>query len=153
MQNVADYEIHTPKRIDLNWVGMTKKLLRNIKWTVYGQDISEYYNTNPNLNFCRVETESLEQKFNRLFSEWQKESMFFSSMMEMAMLPSYQEIIGMGQQALPMILRKLNEKPDHLFWALRSISGEDPVPLENRGYVDRMGKAWIDWGRKKGIID
>ena len=42
-------------------------------------------------------------------------------------------------------------EPDHWFPALKSISGEDPVPPEDRGKVRRMTKAWLAWGEKQSL--
>ena len=73
-----------------------------------------------------------------------------SKAIEMAMHPAYQRIIGMGPVAIPFILRELEREPDHWFWALRAISGEDPIPPESRGKIDQMTAAWLRWGRQNG---
>lgn len=70
----------------------------------------------------------------------------------MAMLKPYQQIIGMGQAALPLILAELAREPDHWFWALEAITQEDPVPAEARGKVPEMADAWLAWGKQKGIV-
>jgi hypothetical protein len=101
---------------------------------------------------CVIKIESLQMKFKRLLAEWKEQSIFLSSATAMAMLPSYQEIIGMGEPVLPLILNELKDRPAHLFWALRAISGEDPVPPEDRGRINKMIEAWINWGRQKRII-
>lgn len=44
------------------------------------------------------------------------------------MHPAYQQIIGMGEKALPLILRDLRDRPTgHWFWALNAITGEEPT--------------------------
>jgi hypothetical protein len=96
--------------------------------------------------------ESLSEKFNRLYVEWDKESCFMSSITDMINLPSYQEIINMGYPVVPLILNKLKEDPDHLFWALCVITQENPVPYEHQGKIALMAQDWIEWGRKNGII-
>jgi hypothetical protein len=45
--------------------------------------------------------------------------------------PAYQRIIEMGQPVMPLIFRELEREPDHWFWALQSITGENPVKLES----------------------
>jgi hypothetical protein len=70
----------------------------------------------------------------------------------MAMHPAYQEIIGMGRDALPLILFELERKVDHWFWALRSITGIDPVRPEHRGDLNAMAADWIRWGSNQGIL-
>jgi hypothetical protein len=118
----------------------------------YRTDIDEYHEHSQRL--CVVENiESLSQKFKRLLAEWREQSAPMSSITAMAMLPSYQEIIGMGKPALPLILNQLKKEPDYLFWALKSITGIDPVPPKDIGDMKRMARAWIDWGRNHGIIE
>lgn len=66
------------------------------------------------------------------------------------MHPAYQTIIGMGPDAVPFLLRELEMNPDAWFWALRSITEADPVPLNVRGDVLAMARAWLAWGRNQG---
>ena len=73
-----------------------------------------------------------------------------SSTTDIAMLPSYQQIVGMGEIAVPLILRELETEPAQWFWALRAITGENPVPPESRGRVREMTQAWIEWGHREG---
>lgn len=91
-------------------------------------------------------------RFFTLKSQWEKETAVVSSVTQMAMHPSYQQIIGMGPAAIPLILNEMAVKPGHWFWALKSISGEDPVPPENRGRVREMTEAWLHWGREQNYL-
>ena len=68
------------------------------------------------------------------------------------MLPAYQQIIGMGLDALPLILRELQQEADHWFWALRAITGIDPVPKSSAGKIEEMRDAWLAWGYERGIL-
>ena len=63
---------------------------------------------------------------------------------------AYQKIIGMGTPVVGLILQDLKRQPDHWFWALRSITGENPVEPSNRGRVGEMATAWLEWGRQNG---
>lgn len=92
-------------------------------------------------------------RFNRLNTEWEAETAHFSSITKIAMHSAYQQIIGMGQIAIPLILSAMEKKPDHWFWALRSITGEDPVLPEHRGRLRQMTEDWLRWGRKNGYIE
>lgn len=56
----------------------------------------------------------------------------------------------MGKPAIALILQDLKSQPDHWFWALRSITGENPVQPEDRGRVAQMAAAWLEWGRQHG---
>ena len=90
-------------------------------------------------------------KFDRLAKKWKAESHFLSNTVQMAMLDSYQRIIGMGEAVVPLILETLAREPDQWFWALHAITEEDPVPVQARGNVREMARAWIDWGRQRGM--
>ncbi len=95
---------------------------------------------------------STEKRFAQLSRQWVEETAGRSTIREKASHPSYQAIIGMGSLAIPHILRALSESPNHWFWALHMITGEDPVPMEDRGDLERMSKAWIQWGRAHNLI-
>jgi hypothetical protein len=91
-------------------------------------------------------------RFSMLKAEWEADTAHLSSVTEIAMHPAYQQIIGMGPIAIPLILSEMKKKPDHWFWALKSITGEDPVLQENRGQILQMTKAWLRWGIEQGYI-
>jgi hypothetical protein len=95
---------------------------------------------------------TLEREFHRLARQWKEETEFQSAAERIAMHPAYQRIIGMGKEALPFILHDLQETHDLWFWALAAITGENPVPEEDRGYIDRMVRAWIRWGMRRNVI-
>ena len=84
-------------------------------------------------------------KFNQLKRQWEEESRFLSSISEIVMHPAYQSIIGMGKAAIPFIIRDLVESQNHWFWALKSITGEDPVPPSKRGKIKEMTVEWLRW--------
>lgn len=89
--------------------------------------------------------------FSRLAEEWRHERPRGVDVASMVMHPSYQRIIGMGEDAIPLILSELDRQPDHWFWALHSITGADPVPEECQGNISQMATAWLAWGRQEGF--
>ncbi len=89
-------------------------------------------------------------RFDRLAGEWRSAVRYVSSLSQMVTHPAYQRIIGMGVEAVPLMLERLRCEPEHWFWALKSISGEDPVPGEERGDVEAMSRTWLSWGRQHG---
>jgi hypothetical protein len=90
---------------------------------------------------------SSEQKFYSLKAKWLKEIEFLSDTNEICTCEAYQQIIGMGEAALPFIHVELQTAPDHWFWALKAITCEDPVPENERGNLAAMTKAWLEWLR------
>lgn len=91
-----------------------------------------------------------ETRFLKLKEEWEAGTAHLSSITEIAMHPAYQQIIGMGLIAMPFILNEMKKKPGHWFWALKSITGEDPVPPEQRGRIKQMTETWLRWGIQQG---
>ncbi len=95
---------------------------------------------------------SVTDRFHELLATWQEECKLLSSASQAAMHPAYQQIIGMGQDALSLIFQQMAETPDHWFWALRAITGENPVPPQDAGDVPRMTEIWLRWGRGHGYL-
>lgn len=90
-------------------------------------------------------------RFSRLVHEWESRKTASSLVMDHVQHPAYQEIISMGEKAIPLLLEQLREEcddPDHWFWVLHLITDEDPVPKADRGDTLRMAAAWLDWGRQ-----
>src|SRR5688500_13362738 len=71
--------------------------------------------------------------FAALVAQWKAARANVSRVDKMVLLAPYQQIIGMGHQAVPLLLKELNQAPDHWFWALHAITGVNPVPEEARG--------------------
>ena len=70
------------------------------------------------------------------------------------MHPAYQKIIGMGEPAVPLILKDLAENgPDDWFWALTAIADDNPITEDIAGDMNAMTAAWLQWGRKRGYLE
>jgi hypothetical protein len=95
---------------------------------------------------------SIRERFRRLADEWKDQSRHLSNTAQMAMLKPYQRIIGLGLPAVPLILEELQREPDQWFWALESITEQNPVPADAKGKVRLMAQAWIDWGKQQGYV-
>lgn len=91
-------------------------------------------------------------QFQELSRDWKAKRGASSSLADMSMLEPYQKIIGMGPDAVPLILAQLRaegSEPDQWFWALRILTGINPVKLEDQGDFRAMARAWIDWGSEQ----
>ena len=104
----------------------------------------ERANTAPEDNF--------EVTFRALTEWWREETGLLSSPSRKAAHPAYQQIIEMGEKAVPFILREMQDHPGHWSMALQAITGENPVPKEAAGHVIEVANAWLKWGRKKGHL-
>lgn len=94
----------------------------------------------------------LKRTFNKLARKWKRETINVSSMQQMVLHPAYGEIIGLGGDAIPLILKELEKEPDFWFWALMSLTREDPVTEEIRGDLKAMREVWLDWGIGHGYL-
>ncbi|MGH6670820.1 MAG: hypothetical protein ACRECV_02455 [Xanthobacteraceae bacterium] len=94
----------------------------------------------------------LQVKFDSLAAEWRRETQFSSSVTDMVLHPAYQQIIGQGIAMVPFILRDLQKGPDHWYWALGAITQQNAAENASEGDIEAICEAWLDWGRKRGII-
>ena len=89
-------------------------------------------------------------RFHTLAGRWKEETAHYSNVAKRALHPAYQEIIGMGERVVPLLLAELRQEPDDWFWALHAITGANPVPAASHGNVSAMAEAWIQWGLEQG---
>jgi hypothetical protein len=95
-------------------------------------------------------TEDVVTRFQTLAQRWKTDTAHVSNIGKKALHPAYQEIIGMGKAAIPLLLTELRREPDDWFWALHAITGAQPVPGESRGRLTEMTTAWLQWGLAQG---
>ncbi len=95
---------------------------------------------------------SLEEKFRDHAARWERETGYLSSTPKKILHESYQAIMAMGPDVVPILLRDLQTTQRSWFWALRHLTGADPIPPEDRGRLDKMIAAWAAWGKKEGKI-
>jgi hypothetical protein len=91
-----------------------------------------------------------EELFRQLADQWRKETAHLSMAIKKVMHPAYQRIIGLGPDAIPLILRELQRRPGHWFWALKAITGEDPAQSEST--VSQAAQVWLQWGKEHQYI-
>jgi adenine-specific DNA-methyltransferase len=94
----------------------------------------------------------MEKVFRALVKRWKKDTEASSSILRMVKHPAYQEIMGMGEQVVPLLLAELKREPDFWFAALEKLTGANPAPKESAGKIKQIAKAWLDWGRQKGLV-
>ena len=95
---------------------------------------------------------NFEAKFRALTEIWREETGPLSSPTRKAAHPAYQQIIEMGEGAIPFILEDMQQHPGHWSIALQAITGENPVPKTAAGHVAQVATAWTEWGRSKGYL-
>ncbi len=97
-------------------------------------------------------SKDLERRFRELVTRWRAEVAPLSSTSARVRHQAYRSIIALGPAVVPLLLRELEEQPNHWFAALRSLTGTDPVPPADRGQIARMTEAWIKWGKEHGYL-
>lgn len=95
---------------------------------------------------------SLEQRFREQADKWERETRHISSVTKRVMHPSYQTIIGMGPDVVPLLIRDLRQNRRAWFWALSHITGVNPINPADAGKMDKMIMAWVNWATEKGLL-
>lgn len=95
---------------------------------------------------------SVEMEFNRLAERWKQNSKIYSLAYLVWNDKNYLKILGMGEKALPFILKDLEKTRSHWAHALRQITGENPVKKEDEGDWGKMTTSWLDWAKNKKIV-
>ena len=90
------------------------------------------------------------ETFQRLADQWEDETTYLSNPHQIAQHPAYQEILGMGSGAVPLILERLRDRGGRWFSTLQKMTAADPVPPQDRGNVPAMTAAWLEWGLRNG---
>jgi hypothetical protein len=92
-------------------------------------------------------------RFVSLAKRWRSETRLVNNVSRRTKHPAYQEIIAMGERAVPLILRDLAENgPSDWFVAITAITGENPITEEMAGDMTLMTEAWLRWGTAMGYL-
>ena len=105
---------------------------------------------------CRVvikpaaKEETLEEGFRRLSAVWHSETAYLSPMADASSHPAYQEIIRLGPDVIPLLLRDMETHHSHWFAALHALTGAEPIPSSAAGNIPKMVGAWLCWAKEHG---
>ena len=86
--------------------------------------------------------------FHRSVTKWRSETIYLSLVDEKLLHPAFQNLVALGDDAIDLILKEIETRPDLLYLALQIITGEDPVPASMKGDVRSAVDMWIEWGRR-----
>lgn len=93
----------------------------------------------------------LEKRFQEQADKWRRETEHLSSPSQMMIHPSYQAILGMAQEnkdlVISLLLHDLQKNRRPWFWALSYLTQDNPINPSDAGKVDKMIKAWVEWGK------
>ena len=92
---------------------------------------------------------TLAQRFQEQADKWQRETQHLSSPGQRMMHPSYQAILGMGnenrREIIRLMIRDMKQHRRPWFWALSYLAHDNPVSQSDAGNTDKVIKAWVDW--------
>lgn len=119
---------------------------------MYNTPVEEWWNKHgaEDMSFDEIK---LKRRFLQLAHQWRIETCFMSSPSERGKNQNYQQIIDMGEQVIPFLLERLEQGMiEDWFFALATITGENPVPHEDLGKFPEMTEHWMNWGREQGYL-
>ncbi len=94
------------------------------------------------------------EEFYKLAGQWKTETQFYSSPSRIKDSEFYDELKGMGQKIIPLIIAELKNRETPAYWfpMLIEISGENPVPPHSAGDVSSMVNSWTEWAQNKVFL-
>lgn len=103
-----------------------------------------------------VRPKTFENQFYEQANKWARETAHLSSPTQRMMHPSYQAILGMARDdeetVIRLMLQDLRDNRRLWFWALSYLTKENPIKDADAGKLDKMIKAWVDWGKQRGKL-
>jgi type I restriction enzyme M protein len=99
---------------------------------------------------AELEYDDVPSRFRAYAEIWRRQTQHMPSVSKTISHPAYAAIIGLGWDAVPLLLRELRDKPDHWLVALNQITNEDPAKPDST--FEQAVNAWLAWGRKRGML-
>ena len=133
------------------WDGVRGNYEVRLRKRTYGVSDTEVYTAYEDRHTSKPSQE-ISQLFNSLADEWWANTAHLSLVSQKVIDRRYQRIISLGRKVVPLILERLARQPADWFWALRAITGDDPVKPQDAGHFQAMQEAWLNWGRERGLL-
>ena len=95
----------------------------------------------------------LEQRFAGLAERWWLEAGGRSISTQMMDSDAFREIVALGEQVVPLILREMEHSHMHWHLALWEITGEHPESAVQPGKIDQVCAAWLVTGDASATRD
>lgn len=97
--------------------------------------------------------QQIKKRFDFYNSLWKNETMFSSSISEITNNSAYRYIIGLGQEALPLIIKDFKTNDNHWFYALEALTGQNPIKENHKGIISLMKSDWLEWAQENNVTD
>lgn len=107
------------------------------------------------LRVWRIEREAVDsgERFEALRRCWREDVAGLSDLREIVAHPAYEAIIAMGREVVPWVLRDVARGAGHWHVALHTITGEQPVPVDDAGRLRAIRDHWLAWGRSRNLVE
>ena len=99
------------------------------------------------------DTSNLRETFDRLARAWSDETGAYSITSRRYAHPTYQAILALGRDVVPLILVRLKDRPDWWFAALTALAKPKVDPVRRGATFSESVDAWLEWGRQNGWTD
>ena len=100
----------------------------------------------------RIRVQDLENRFRELADRWEDETWMLSNTDQAIAHPAHEAIVRLGDQAVPLILKRMQTRGGRWYHALHAITKANPVDPADHGNVAAIQQAWLRWGRDHGRI-
>src|ERR1035437_230192 len=94
----------------------------------------------------------IEKQFNELAAKWKNETGLYSTTPQKVFNDSYLDIIGLGKDVVPFILKDMQHGSAHWHTALKALTKENPVPNDDLSKSKKVKEAWLIWGEHNNLI-
>ncbi len=103
------------------------------------------------LQESKVDPDEIRDRFRHLFDVWDKDTFIFSFPYQIFNHWAYEELVSLGEPAVPYMLGELQRGYPDIVRALRTISGESLV--QGLGLTtEEVMERWLAWGVEKGHV-
>lgn len=89
--------------------------------------------------------------FDALATRWRRETGALSVTRARYEHPAWQQILSLGSEVVPEILRRIERQPDHWHMALVELTGENPIPVGEQITTSQVCARWVAWGQERGL--
>lgn len=97
---------------------------------------------------------SVEKEFYSIYAEWRERTRHLSLFEKKFTDLAYGQLIGMGEEILPLVFRELERTTSDWFWLLSCIARDKApvISVEDSGRVRKIAAIWMQWGRDNGYV-
>ena len=99
----------------------------------------------------KVDSGEIRNRFRHLFDVWDKDTFIFSFSYQIYNHWAYEELVSLGEPAIPYMLGELQRGRSKVVAALHTISGESLVQ-GLRLTTEEIMERWLAWGEEKGHV-